>query len=66
MNNNFAAKHAQRSGSGYHSDKSRPEQDDSCVTVRCLTCGEYSDILHHELECPECGAAEIIEIGGLS
>ncbi len=66
MKNNFVAKNAQRSGHGYHSDKSKPDvNDDDIITVRCLTCGEYSDILDHEIECPACGALEIIEIGGL-
>lgn len=66
MKNNFVAKHAQRSGSGFHEDKSKPDKDSSDLTVYCLTCHEYSDILFVEYECPLCGSKLIKEIGGLS
>ena len=66
MKNNFTAKHAQRSGSGYHSDKSKPEADHTEITVLCIHCGVYSDIEECDYECPVCGSNEILEIGGLS
>jgi len=66
MKNNFVAKHAQRSGAGFHSDPSKPRLDDNLITIKCLSCGNFSDIEDHELDCPECGSKAIVEIGGLS
>lgn len=66
MRNNFVAKHAQKSGSGFHEDTNKPENDESYITVRCITCGTYTDIDVDEYHCPECDSINIIEIGGLS
>lgn len=35
------------------------------LTVKCLTCHEYSDINENEYHCPHCGSHHIVEIGGL-
>ena len=65
MKDNFVAKNSQRSGSGFHSDRSKPEPDHTEITVHCLTCGEYVDIEEYEYECPMCGSKAIVEVGGL-
>lgn len=65
MKNNFIAKHAQRSGSGFHSETSKPVNAPDGFCVKCLTCDAYSDIDMSEYNCPACGSTKIIEIGGL-
>jgi len=65
MKNNFVAKHAQTSGAGFHTEKSKPDLIDDTITVKCLTCCKYVDINHNEMRCPLCGSSNIIEIGGL-
>lgn len=64
MKNNFVAKNAQISGSGFHSEKRKPEVSAYDLTVRCGTCDTYSEIDKSELECPVCGSSTIIKIGG--
>ena len=66
MKNNFVAKHAQKTGSGFHTEEFKPEQDDSFLTVLCRTCGQYSDIDENEYQCPQCDSKNVVEVGGLS
>jgi len=62
MKNNYTAKHAQRSGAGFHTEDNKPEPDDGIIAIKCLTCGEYSEIMDEEINCPECESYLIVEV----
>ena len=55
MKNNFVAKHAQRSGAGFHKEKSKPEPFYKEEVYKCSDCNGLSTVYtEDELICEHC------------
>lgn len=60
MKNNFVAKHAQRSGAGFHSDKNKPDRQHDDRLYHCRDCHSFDTFTgDEELVCERCGSKKL-------